>query len=198
MTKSRITLAIVILLSVISTTLKAHPHVFITSHINILYNTNGISAIEVKWTFDSMFTQLMIEEYDENLNGEFDKTEVDRLYKTAFINLRKSEYFTHIYIGDDKLIAKSASGFKASIVNGEMVYSFLIPVKISVTTEPKNISIYCYDDSYYMDIMIDEDKPLTSNNSDYIISYSIDEDANKAYYFDQIYPQVIRIKTRKR
>ena len=176
----------------------AHPHVFIISQINIQYNSNGISGFEIKWTFDSMFTQLMLEEYDENFNGKFDDNEIDKLYKTAFVNLSKSEYFTHIYIGEDKLITKSVSGFKASIVNDEMIYSFVIPVKINLTNESKNISIYCYDDSYYMDIMMNEDKPLISNNPNYIVNYSIDEDANKAYYFDQIYPQVVRITTRKK
>ena len=191
----------IILLLIISplyNKLHAHPHVFIISQISINYNNDGISGFEIKWTFDSMFTQIMLDEYDNDSNGEFDDKEINRLYKTAFVNLKKSDYFTHIYIGENKLNIKAVDDFKASIENGEMIYSFIIPVKINISNKTKNINIYCYDDSYYMDIMMDEDKPLTSNNPNYIVNYSIDEDANKAYYFDQIYPQVVRIKTHKK
>ena len=179
--------------------LQAHPHVIIISQISISYNDNGIAGFEVKWTFDRMFTQIMLDEYDENSDKKFDNNEINRLYKTAFINLRKSDYFTHIYI-DDKLVKiKKVSNFKASIKEGEMQYSFFIPIKIDIDKSATNINIYCYDDSYYMDIMMDEDAPLLSSNSaNYLIDYTIEEDANKAFYFEQIYPQVVRIKTQNK
>jgi len=195
--------AAILLLIIVFTTfyskLQAHPHVFIISQISISYNDDGIAGFEVKWTFDRMFTQIMLDEYDENSDGEFDKTEVVRLYKTAFVNLKKSDYFTHIYIENQLVKIKKVTNFKASIKEGEMLYSFFIPIKIDLDKSATNINIYCYDDSYYMDIMMDEDAPLLSSNSaNYLIDYTIEEDANKAFYFEQIYPQVVRIKTQNK
>lgn len=199
MIKRSLLIFIVLLINVIYSNLYAHPHVFIISNININFGTNGINGFDVRWTFDSMFTEIMLDEYDENSDGEFDKSEIENLYKKAFINLKKSGYFTHIYIGDDKININTISNFKASIKDGEMIYSFFIPIKIDINNNPQDISIYCYDGEYYMDIMMDEEKPLSyTNSSVYNIEYTIAEDPRKAYYFEQIYPQVIRIKTQRK
>ena len=199
MIKRATILILFIVFTTIYSKLQAHPHVFIISQISISYNDNGIAGFQINWTFDSMFTEIMLDEYDENSDGEFDKKEIDRLYKNAFVNLKKSGYFTQIYIENQLVKIKKITTFKASINEGKLIYSFFIPINITLHKSATNINVYCYDESYYMDIMMDEDIPLISSHSDnYLMEYTIDEDENKAFYFDQIYPQVVRIKTQRK
>lgn len=179
-------------------TINAHPHVFIISQFSLSYNSEGVKGINVNWTFDQMFTELMLEEFDSNSDGEFNDKEVKNLYNKAFINLKKSSYFTHIFIENKEIAITSTQNFNAIIKDGQMQYSFFIPIKVAISNQQKVISIYSYDDSYYMDIMIDEENPLEyDNNLGFKSDYSIIEDENKAYYFEQIFPQALIINLRK-
>ncbi len=176
----------------------AHPHVFIISKFSLSYNNEGVKGINVNWTFDQMFTEIMLEEFDSNSDGNFNSDEVKVLYNKAFINLKKSSYFTHIFIENKEIEINSTQNFNALIKDGQLQYSFFIPMEIALSNQKKSISIYSYDDSYYMDIMIDEENPLEYDNSlGFKSDYSIIEDENKAYYFEQIFPQALIINLRK-
>jgi len=178
----------------------AHPHVFIDAQINVHFNNKGICGIGVQWYFDEMFTELMLQEYDTDANGSFDKVEQKRLYDEAFINLEKSDYFTHIYEGNNKVKYNDITGFSVSIDNGQMIYKFYIPLSIDIpSNSSKIINIYSFDESYYMDMVLSSSNPVSySNANNFDVSFVIEEDENRAYYFSQIYPQVVRIKVNKR
>lgn len=178
---------------------KAHPHVFINSEVNISFDSIGIIGFNIQWTYDMMFTELMLNEFDSNGDKKFDSKEIKKLYSKAFSNLKKHNYLTHIFIANTELNIKKITLFNAEIKNGQMIYSFFIPVKIVAKNEFQNIKIYCYDESYYMDMIFNEDNPLVLQNADnFITSFSNGEDENMAYYFKQIYPQFISFNFRKK
>ncbi len=119
-------------------TINAHPHVFIISQFSLSYNNEGIKGINVNWTFDHMFTELMLEEFDKNSDGDFDADEVITIYNKAFINLKKSSYFTHIFVENTEIGITSTQNFNAKIQAGQMQYSFFIPVNISIKDQEFN------------------------------------------------------------
>lgn len=178
----------------------AHPHVFINAFLSIDFNDSGVCGIGVKWDFDEMFTELMLEEYDTDANGVFDENEQQRLYNEAFVNLKEYGFFTKIFVGDKRLEYSKTKNFKASIKDGQMIYEFYIPLSINIPSDSyKLINIYSYDETYYMDVYLDEIRPVTYRNNDkFDLSYRVEEDENMAYYFGQIYPQFIHLKVKKK
>jgi ABC-type uncharacterized transport system substrate-binding protein len=178
----------------------AHPHVFINAFLSIDFNDSGVCGIGVKWNFDEMFTELMLEEYDTDANGVFDENEQQRLYNEAFVNLKEYGFFTKIFVGDKRLEYSKTKNFKASIKDGQMIYEFYIPLSINIPSDSyKLINIYSYDETYYMDVYLDEIRPVTYRNNDkFDLSYRVEEDENMAYYFGQIYPQFIHLKVKKK
>ena len=178
----------------------AHPHVFINAFLSIDFNDSGVCGIGVKWDFDEMFTELMLEEYDTDANGVFDENERQRLYNEAFVNLKEYGFFTKIFVGDKRLEYSKTKNFKASIKDGQMIYEFYIPLSINIPSDSyKLINIYSYDETYYMDVYLDEIRPVTYRNNDkFDLSYRVEEDENMAYYFGQIYPQFIHLKVKKK
>lgn len=190
---------LIIVIFVFSYSAKAHPHVFINSEVGIKFDSQGIVGFNIQWTYDMMFTELMLNEFDSNGDKKFDSKEIKKLYSKAFSNLKKHNYLTHIFIANTELNIKKITLFNAEIKNGQMIYSFFIPVKIVAKNEFQNIKIYCYDESYYMDMIFNEDNPLVLQNADnFITSFSNGEDENMAYYFKQIYPQFISFNFRKK
>jgi len=178
----------------------AHPHVFINAFISVNFNDSGVCGIGVKWDFDEMFTELMLEEYDADANGIFDENEQKRLHDEAFVNLKEFGFFTKIFVGNNRLEYNKTENFSASIKDGQMVYEFYIPLSINIPSDSyKLINIYPYDETYYMDVYLDDTEPITYQNNDkFDLSFTIEEDENMAYYFGQIYPQVIHLKAKKK
>jgi ABC-type uncharacterized transport system substrate-binding protein len=178
---------------------KNHPHVFITAQITVVYNPQGIAGIKVLWAFDEMFTELMLNDYDPNKDLIFDAKETQNLKDEAFSNLKNFGYFTHIYVNGNQIDINTVKDFKATVNNGQMVYTFYIPTSIVATSDYKKVNIYLFDENYYMDMYLQSDFPVRFENaSPFSFTYDIIEDETKSFYFNQIYPQVIRLKFRKK
>ncbi|RLD45780.1 MAG: hypothetical protein DRI86_05075 [Bacteroidetes bacterium] len=194
------TLSFILIFFGISSISTAHPHVFINAFLSIDFNDSGVCGIGVRWDFDEMFTELMLEEYDADANGIFDDNEKKRLYNEAFVNLKEFGFFTKIFVGNNRVEYSKTENFKAYIKDGQMIYEFYIPLSINISSDSyKLINICPYDETYYMDVYLDEEEPVTFlNNDKFDLNYSIEEDENMAYYFGQIYPQVIHLKAKKK
>ncbi len=196
MTKFIITTLSIIILILSPIKSYSHPHVFITTSINLSFNNQAIDGINITWSFDRMFTQIMIDEYDVNHNNTFDPDEVKRLYNTAFTNLKKSNYFTEIYANKKKIKIDKVTNFNAKLIDGQMFYYFTIPLKLSSNIE--YIDIYSFDESYYMDMIYSDNNAISTDSNNIELQYNIDDDMNKTYYFNQIFAQVAHIKIIKK
>jgi len=174
-----------------------HPHVFIDTQIKVHFDTKGISGFKITWTFDEMFSELMIDEFDKDFDEEFSKEEQKTIYKTAFSNLKKFGYFTEIYIDNKAFNINNITNFSAKIKDGMMIYSFFIPCHIMGSSTDRKVDIYTYDSSYYMDVSLSNHSISFTNSKAYIIDYHVVESQNKKYYYDQIYPLVLHLKFRK-
>ena len=175
----------------------AHPHVFIDTQIKVHFDTKGISGFKITWTFDEMFSEIMINEFDKDFDEEFSKEEQKTIYKTAFSNLKKFGYFTEIYIDNKAFNINYITNFSAIIKDGIMIYSFFIPCHITGRSTDRKVDIYTYDSSYYMDVSLNDNSIFFINAKTYTIDYHVVEDQNKKYYYDQIYPLVLHLKFRK-
>ena len=84
--------------------LHAHPHVFISSLVAVDFEGPSLSRISVEWTFDELFSQMIVADYDRGKKGSFTEAEAAALKKGAFDNLRNYHYFLALYL-DGKPIA---------------------------------------------------------------------------------------------
>ena len=58
---------------------RAHPHVFIDGVTDVVFENGKITGIRQHWTFDDVFSLLLIEDFDANKNRKFDKPEIEAL-----------------------------------------------------------------------------------------------------------------------
>jgi len=181
-----------------SNNLQAHPHVFIDAQVKVYFDASGVKGYKITWTFDKMFSELMIDEFDDDVDDQFNEQEQKLIYQKAFSNLKKFDYFTKILIDGKPFEIKYITNFKAQIHDEVMTYSFFIPCPIAISTSEKSVKIYTYDESYYMDVSLTNSAISFANSSTYNISYQVEEDDNKRYYFDQINPFVLKLSLRKK
>jgi len=177
---------------------EAHPHVFIDAKIQVHFDKSGLSGFNVSWTFDNMFSELMIDEFDTDFDDQLSKEEQKVIYQKAFVNLKKFGYFTEIVIDNKTFEIKYVANFSAKIDNGILSYSFFIPCHSSIQSSDKKIEVYTYDNSYYMDVSLTSSSVSFSNSTPYQINSEVVEDETKRYYFEQIAPLVLRMKIHRK
>ena len=100
----------------------AHPHVFINADITVCYDEEGISKLKMKYTFDKMFSNDLLQMFDKNKNKKLDASEVLQVKAKAFSNLVKYDYFVHIQHNGAKVNSKNVSNFTAKVEDNVVVY----------------------------------------------------------------------------
>ncbi len=78
----------------------AHPHVWLESDISITKDT-----IDIKWTFDEMFSSIVFSDFDINEDKKILGDEVKEVENNMFQNLSNFSYFTTVICGKKNRLA---------------------------------------------------------------------------------------------
>jgi len=177
----------------------AHPHVFIDNTVTIVFDHSGLTGIRVKWGFDEMFSSMIIHDYDTNKDSTFSHDEIDKIKNGAFSNLKSYNYFTYLKINGEEFIVKYVKDFSADLNSNKVVYNFFIPCHVSATSSYKEIKLSMYDSTYYTDIMLANQNPVSFVNTSLIeYRYEIQDNTKKAFYYGQVFPQEIILTFKKK
>lgn len=147
----------VLLAALLPTGVLAHPHVWVTTKSEMLYDAAGaLVAIRNAWTFDDMFSSYAIQGLDTNGDGKLSREELQPLAETNVTTMAESDYFT--YVDDSK-------GAEIALVPGkeywldwdgtQLTLNFTLMLK---TPLPKgqNAKIEIYDPTFFVDFELAE------------------------------------------
>ena len=174
----------------------AHPHVFISQKMKIVFDEKGLAGFNIEWEFDDMFTTMITEDYDVNQNQILEKNEVATIKEKAFSYLANSNYFTFIKIDNKPFTVKFVQNFFAKIKNKKVIYEFFVPCHVSAGKNAKQVIVAAYDPSYYSAIFfaksdgvsLDESK---GNLKRFEAKTIVKEDKSTKIYFDMINPMAL-------
>ena len=178
--------------------LHAHPHVFITTEVGTVFDSTGICGFRVKYYFDPVYSQNLVQEFETDKNGTFEEAELKVLQEKAFSNLINYSYFLHVWAGGKKITHGDVSDFNAFIEYDELIYTFFIHTRIPVGPDEMKIKIAIYEHTYFLDVSLDEKKVTFENTSFYQLDYAVIKDKTLAYFYDQVYPPCIVLNVRKK
>ena len=128
----------------------AHPHVFISNHVSVDFEGTVLERVSVEWTFDELFSQMVIADYDKGSKGSFTEAEAMALKKGAFDNLRNYHYFLAFFLNGKALTLPPIRDFKPTIKDGRLIYSFSLPLELPIAAKSTELRITVYDDTYYV------------------------------------------------
>lgn len=138
---------------ILISSLFAHPHTFIDLFPVVNSKNNEVSKIKMKWRFDEMTSQLLIMEFDQNLDGKLDKNEIAYVKENYFDNLENYNYYTDIKLFN-KAIKTKPINFTASIEDGMFItYNF----EVAINTPKENFQISFYDEEMFTAFMLKKD-----------------------------------------
>lgn len=176
----------------------AHPHVFVHTGVQIVFDDKGMAGVRVLWIFDEMFSNMIISEFDQNANRKFEPTEVATLKEGAFSYLRNFHYFTHIKIDGNKFTVDFVKDFSADIKENKLIYRFFVPCHVTAIDTFKEVNLAIYDSSYYCNIYLPEQAIAFENMEPYEVLHRLEANPEEAYYFGQVHPEEITLRFRRK
>lgn len=160
------------LLTLFLNLLFAHPHTFIDVFPTIDSKNNKIKTIHFSWSFDEMTSQLLIMEFDQNMNGKIDKDELSYIKNNYFNSLEQFNYYTDIKISKKPIKTKPIN-FNSKIKDGtKITYEF----DIVINADKKDLQVEFYDSEMFTAFMLKKDFIKSDLKYDVV-------DVDNDYYF---------------
>ena len=170
----------------------AHPHVFIAQNTRVLFDEKGMAEIKIRWTFDEMFSVMILEDFDSNRDKVLDTMEIQTIKEKAFGYIASHNYYIHIKIDNKPFEVKFIKDFNARVENGKLVYEFTIPCHVTAIATPKKIMISPYDPEYYSAIYFPDQQSVSFENQDrYEITSAIDIDRSTLFFHETVNPYAL-------
>jgi ABC-type uncharacterized transport system substrate-binding protein len=155
-------------------TLLAHPHTFVDIFPTVDSKSDKIETINFQWSFDEMTSQLLVMEFDQNMNGKIDKDELQYIKESYFNPLADYNFYTDIKI-KGKTIKTSPINFTVKIdKNMKIVYQF----DIKIDSNKNDVKIEFYDAEMFTAFMLKKDFIKSNINYDVV---DVDNDIYFAY-----------------
>lgn len=141
----------------------SHPHTFLDVYTDVKSKNNQIESVTFKWVFDDMTSQLLIMEFDQNMDGDIDKEEVKFIKTNYFDSLEQYNYYTNLKIMN-KIQTTKVKNFTSYIENMKIVYQF----EIEINRDKKDVAIEIYDEERFTALVLK--KEFVSSKIKYKVS----------------------------
>lgn len=107
----------------------------VLTHLYLNVTNNTLKSVDVEWTLDPMFSQMVMGDFDTNRNGKFENTERYEVYK-AITTMKEMGFFIRPTLNNRKIWLKELKNFSVRQERGLVIYRFNIP-----TNEPLRQSL---------------------------------------------------------
>lgn len=191
--------AVVALLTLPLYPLLSHPHVWIDAHSEVYFEGGRLDRVVHHWTFDELFTESILLDYDGNRNRRIEERERRDIEAYAFTNLRYYDYFTHLVVEGRQVPITEVKDFNARVENNRLVYSFTIPLDLNVDRGWQRVNLGVWDDTYFVEVSYASPAVAVygARESGIEIDLAMQENPGEAYWGGFVVPREIRIAYRR-
>jgi ABC-type uncharacterized transport system substrate-binding protein len=140
----------------------AHPHVFVTSVSEIVYDTQGrITGVKQNWTFDEAFSSYATQGIQQSADGGYTREVLAPLAETNVENLKDFGYFTFGKLGGKELLFRPPVDYYLTYASNVLTLHFFLPLSSPQLQGQKALALQIYDPTYYVDFELADDNPVS-------------------------------------
>ena len=139
---------------------RAHPHVWVTMHSELIYAPDGtITGVRHHWAFDDMFSAFATQGLESKEKGKFTREELAPLAKVNVESLKEYDYFTYATAdGKETPLTDPLPDYWLDYEDDVLTLNFTLPFKTPV--KAKELKIDIYDATIFVDFAFAKDKPV--------------------------------------
>ena len=163
----------------------AHPHVWILANAELALRDGQIERLRLTWTFDDMYSALVVEDFDSNGDGALDADELAILAKESRASLKDYSFFTRFLVDGQRL----------EVAGDLLRYHLDIPLPAPVDPRRQAFAFSIYDDSYYIDLQLNGAGAVTLEGEGAGACRPLPgEDEGNPLYYGMVYPLIVQIR----
>jgi ABC-type uncharacterized transport system substrate-binding protein len=139
---------------------RAHPHVWVTMHTELLYAPDGtITGVRHHWAFDDMFSAFATQGLASKDKGKYTREELEPLAKVNVESLKEYGYFTYVTADGKKVeLGDPLPGYWLDYKDTILTLNFVLPFKTPLKAKLMKIEIY--DPTIFVDFEFAKTEPL--------------------------------------
>ncbi|OAN44899.1 DUF1007 family protein [Magnetospirillum moscoviense] len=138
----------------------AHPHVLIDAHIIVLFDKGLITALQIGWKFDPVYSGSLVADFDKDKNATLSAKEIADIERDAFQDTAQHQYFTHASIDGQPVQWTRASNFTLLVQKDTLIYGFKLALPQPIDPRSHAFKVSTYEESFYIDIDIPNDAAI--------------------------------------
>lgn len=127
----------------------AHPHVFIDNTVTFVFTGDKITGLRMLWTFDEVFSETLLEDFDADRDGSFSAAEVAKIKKTSLPSLKQFDYFTHLWVDGKPFKSFDTTDLMVTHKGDSVNYDMQITLAKPLDPRRGKIGAAIFDDTYY-------------------------------------------------
>jgi ABC-type uncharacterized transport system substrate-binding protein len=139
-----------------SNSARAHPHVWITAKVEVVFSASVATAIRHRWTFDPGYSAYVTQGLAKNADGKLVPDELLQLAKENVESLADFEYFTALKANGAKQAFDPPRDYGTVFEHGQVTLHFLLPLKAPASG--KLLTLEIYDPTFFVAFSLAEDK----------------------------------------
>ncbi len=169
--------------------LAAHPHVWADVQAEMTIQGGFVEGVWAVWTFDEVFSQLILEDNDPQGKGRIDDAVNASIRKTYFENLKAYDYYSHFQLGTKRLAVPEPTNFRAAMTpGGRIQYRFFFPLAVRLDARTP-LAVAFYDETFFTDMVFEKTQPVRLKVSQGgKANLKIRPDKSKSYYGGMVTP----------
>lgn len=131
----------------------AHPHVWIDSVVEMMFDqANALTGVRVYWVFDEFYSAFAVEGLDEDGDGTISPAELRPLVAQNIKELKDFGYFTYVEADGKPQPYDDVTEYGMHHINGRLAMWFLVPLAKPVDPRTAKVSVTTYDPTFYIAI----------------------------------------------
>ncbi|PKG37945.1 DUF1007 family protein [Psychromonas sp. Urea-02u-13] len=132
-------------------TLKAHPHSWVSVFTEIEGNDKQLTGLTMFWTFDLITTSDALD--GTNLSAENQQQTLQILASEMLANIKESHYFTHFKMHGQTLAFKTPQKATLVLEDYKLTLNFFLELDKPLPLPITELNLQIYEDSYFVDFL---------------------------------------------
>ncbi len=152
-------LALIVALSLGTSSAQAHPHVWITAKSELIYAPDGsVTGVRHAWTFDDMFSTYALQGIEAKTKGAYSREELSSLAQTNVESLKEFGFFTFAKADGKKEKFLEPVDYFLEYKDSALTLHFTLPTKTPF--KARLLALEVFDPSYFIDFTFAEKDPI--------------------------------------
>src|SRR5690349_2889089 len=139
---------------------EAHPHMWVTTQVTVVYDRGAFTGLHHKWIFDEFYATAAIEGLDKNNDGKYDRDELAELAKVNIEGLKDFDYFTYPKLAGQDLKVGEVKDYWLEHKDGVLSLHFTLPFAQPVLAEAKGLTFSIQDPTFYIAFELAKTDPV--------------------------------------